>query len=129
MYIQGFLTALSIIVFVLLVVWYFGQIATSTNTALDMIEEIRQNCEQLESPGAACEFEQQVYNANYNIYCGKEMQEQFPECWNYLCSHKDKLLSRNIHGYTEDTWYRYGRSQSLTKFNGEPKLIWPVLSI
>jgi hypothetical protein len=31
--------------------------------------------------------------------------------------------------YTEDTWYRFGRSQSLTKFNGLPKLIWPVLSL
>ncbi len=63
------------------------------------------------------------------LYTPEEMQEQFPECWDYLCSHKDRLLSRSIQGYTEDTWYRYGRSQSLTKFNGEPKLIWPVLSV
>ena len=63
------------------------------------------------------------------LYTQKEMQKQFPQCWNYLCSHKDRLLSRGIQGYTEDTWHRYGRSQSLIKFNGDPKLIWPVLSL
>ena len=57
------------------------------------------------------------------------MQQQFPVCWNYLNAHRTKLQQRNMQGYTEGTWYRYGRSQSLTKFNGAPKLVWPVLSL
>jgi hypothetical protein len=55
--------------------------------------------------------------------------KNFPNCWEYLTAHKDRLMQRSISGYTPDTWYRYGRSQSLTKFNGEAKLIWPVLSV
>jgi hypothetical protein len=48
-------------------------------------------------------------------------------------------MQRSISGGTLKTWYRYGRSQSLTKFNdawveceayrNQPKLIWPVLSV
>lgn len=49
------------------------------------------------------------------------------------CYHQDRkfevLLLRNIQGYTSDTWYRYGRSQSLTKFDGQAKLIWSTLSL
>lgn len=64
-----------------------------------------------------------------NLYTQKEMKSNFPECWKYLCSFKDKLKKRSIQNSTPQTWYRFGRSQSLTKFNGDPKLIWPVLSL
>jgi type I restriction-modification system DNA methylase subunit len=62
------------------------------------------------------------------LYNQEEMKKYFPGTWKYLNSHKETLQKRDIQGYTEDTWYRYGRSQSLTKFTGEAKLIWPVLS-
>ena len=57
------------------------------------------------------------------------MKREFPKCWEYLSAFKGELAKRNIQNRTEDTWYQYGRSQSLTRFNGEPKVIWPTLSI
>ncbi|MEO7021157.1 MAG: DNA methyltransferase [Ktedonobacteraceae bacterium] len=63
------------------------------------------------------------------LYTPDEMQNQFPECWQYLNEHKDRLEIRKTQGYTPETWYRYGRSQSLTKFDGQSKLIWSTLSL
>jgi hypothetical protein len=63
------------------------------------------------------------------LYTQNEMKVKFPECWKYLTSFKEKLKKRNIQNGTAQTWYRFGRSQSLTKFNGDIKLIWPVLSL
>jgi len=63
------------------------------------------------------------------LYTPSEMYEKFPKCWSYLNAHKSALEKRSIQGRTPETWYRYGRSQSLTKFDGTPKLIWPVLSL
>jgi hypothetical protein len=55
------------------------------------------------------------------------MESQFPLAWAYLKAHKTSLKRRSIQSGTPHTWYRYGRSQSLTKFDS-PKLILPVLS-
>ncbi len=63
------------------------------------------------------------------LYTPEEMQTRFPQCWAYLAAHQAALEQRSIQGGTPETWYRYGRSQSLTKFDGTPKLIWPVLTI
>lgn len=63
------------------------------------------------------------------LYAPEEMQTRFPQCWAYLNAHKGTLERRSIQGGTPETWYRYGRSQSLTQFDGTPKLVWPVLSI
>lgn len=63
------------------------------------------------------------------LYTQDEMCTQFPACWEYLNAHKGRLERRKTQGYTPETWYRYGRSQSLTKFDGQPKLIWSTLSL
>lgn len=57
------------------------------------------------------------------------MERDFPKCWEYLNSHKDRLAKRSVQGVTAETWYRYGRSQSLRKFDERVRLIWPVLSL
>lgn len=59
------------------------------------------------------------------------MRVDYPKAFEYLSAHKDKLLSRNcVPAQTEDTWYRYGRSQSLSKFeNGTQHIIWSTLSL
>jgi len=76
---------------------------------------------------------------NAVLYTHEEMQSQFPACWQYLnalknrldphAPDKDQFTRKSVQGYTRDTWYRYGRSQSLTKFDGQPKLIWSTLSL
>ena len=57
------------------------------------------------------------------------MREQYPEALKYLEDYKSELDKRNMPGRTEDTWYAYGRSQSLKRFVGGEHLIWPVLSL
>jgi type I restriction-modification system DNA methylase subunit len=73
------------------------------------------------------------------LYTQDEMQDQFPKCWQYLNAHKNRLdpnapdrnqlARKSVQSYTPETWYRYGRSQSLTKFDEQPKLIWSTLSL
>jgi hypothetical protein len=74
-------------------------------------------------------FPYKIVGSKAQLYNQEEMKKYFPGSWKYLNSHKETILKRDIQGYTEDTWYRYGRSQSLTRFTDEPKLIWPVLSL
>ena len=59
-----------------------------------------------------------------------EMEQQFPGCWAYLNARKAELEHRSITGgpAAEHQWYQYGRSQSLTKLDGE-KIILPILSL
>ena len=60
----------------------------------------------------------------------RNMAKQFPGCWAYLNARRTELEARNIVGgaAAERQWYQYGRSQSLTRFDGE-KIILPVLSL
>ena len=59
-----------------------------------------------------------------------EMARRFPGCWAYLNARRAELEARNIVGglAAERQWYQYGRSQSLTKFEGD-KIILPSLSL
>ena len=59
-----------------------------------------------------------------------ELANRFPVCWEYFNSRRAELEQRNITGgrATEQQWYQFGRSQSLTKFDG-PKIILPILSL
>lgn len=61
----------------------------------------------------------------------KELIEQnYPLAYSYLFEHKTELLERSNRQMTEDTWYMYGRSQSLAKFEtGVGHLIWSVMSL
>ena len=72
-------------------------------------------------------FPYKIKNNDAALYTPREMRMFFPKTWKYLNAHKAKLMDRNIQGGTKETWYRYGRSQSLTKFNSE-KIIMPILS-
>jgi type I restriction-modification system DNA methylase subunit len=64
------------------------------------------------------------------MYTPQEMELNFPNCWEYLNQYKEALLKRSvIPPFTEQAWYKYGRSQSLTKFNGKSKLVWTTLSL
>ncbi len=67
-------------------------------------------------------------NGKTIIYSREEMKKKFTKTWDYLVSHKKELLKRDIQPFSEETWYAYGRSQSLGKFDGRNKLIAKVLS-
>ena len=59
-----------------------------------------------------------------------ELADRFPICWAYLCARRSELEKRNVSGGPADErqWYQFGRSQSLTKFDG-PKIVLPILSL
>lgn len=59
-----------------------------------------------------------------------EMANRYPDAWAYLKARRKELKKRNIVGGPggKQHWYQYGRSQSLTKFDG-PKIILPILSL
>ena len=67
-------------------------------------------------------------NGKAVLYSQARMRKSFPNTWKYLKHYKKELMDRSIQPFTEDTWYRYGRSQSLTKFDDRKKLIVKVLS-
>jgi hypothetical protein len=78
-------------------------------------------------PNAFMIFPYKIEGNSAELYSPEVMQEEFPNTWEYLSSHQGLLKKRNIQNGTPQTWYRYGRSQSLTKFSGE-KIILPSLS-
>lgn len=57
------------------------------------------------------------------------MRYQYPETFSYLSEYREELDTRNMPGRTENTWYAYGRGQSIRRFVGGEHLIWPVLSL
>lgn len=65
------------------------------------------------------------------LYSKEELEDEFPLCWEYLNMYKGNLMGRKDgkNPFSEDNWFRYGRSQSLAKFNGDPKLVWTTLSL
>lgn len=71
----------------------------------------------------------EVINKRAVLYTPAELQKLFPNCYKYLNSNKEALLKRKVKpDFTEENWYKFGRSQSLTKFIENPKLVWTVLS-
>jgi len=74
-------------------------------------------------------FPYKVSGRTAKLYTEVEMRSQFPVCWKYLKFYKTALIppKRNVQNFSKKTWYRYGRSQSLSKFEGE-KIIFPILS-
>lgn len=79
------------------------------------------------SPNAYMIFPYKVQGDRAELFTQAEVREQFPRTWDYLRVHKKRLSKRSIQNGTPQTWYRFGRSQSLTKLVGE-KLILPSLS-
>ena len=72
-------------------------------------------------------FPYEVADGKANLYTEEQMESRFPRCWDYLDAHREKLEGRSIRG-GEEKWYQYGRTQSLTKFDGSDKLIWSTLA-
>lgn len=81
-------------------------------------------------PNAFIIFPYTIHEGRAIVHSEDDMQTRFPLCYRYLSSHRDQLEDRSIRGGAgSTTWYQFGRSQSLTKFMGAEKLIWPVLSL
>ncbi|GAB62731.1 MAG: endonuclease [Candidatus Jettenia sp.] len=79
-------------------------------------------------PNALIIFPYTISNNRAEVFSEKLLKSNYPLCWKYLNHYKTDLEERSINGTREIKWYQYGRSQSLTKFHNNPKIIWPVLS-
>lgn len=75
-------------------------------------------------------FPYEIIDSSAHLIQPDVLEVQFPGCWAYLTARRRELEGRNVTGgvATERQWYQYGRSQSLTKFEG-PKIILPILSL
>lgn len=63
-------------------------------------------------------------------YSLSEMKKYWPRTLSYLQAYRRILKKRSIQGGKgSNGWYRFGRSQSLAKFDGREKLIVKVLSL
>ena len=76
------------------------------------------------------ELVQRGRGSRARLFQPEKMARDFPGCWEYLNARRQELEQRNITGgrVGEQQWYQFGRSQSLTKFDG-PKIILPILSL
>jgi hypothetical protein len=72
-------------------------------------------------------FPYEIVGSKAVLFSPEKMRMEFPKAWAYLDAFKELLQGRSIQGGTPTTWYRFGRSQNLTKFNTE-KIISQVLS-
>ncbi|WP_419168793.1 Eco57I restriction-modification methylase domain-containing protein [Halobacteriovorax sp.] len=74
-------------------------------------------------------FPYKIEDGKAKVFEEDYFKESYPCCWEYLSKFKVELSSRSIEPKKNAMWYQFGRSQSLTKFDGERKIIWPVLSL
>lgn len=57
------------------------------------------------------------------------LKESAPHAFAYFKSIEEQLRSRSMKPIPdEESWHRFGRSQSLNRFNGTPHIIWTVMS-
>ncbi len=75
-------------------------------------------------------FPYHIENNKARLIQPDEFAKSYPSAWEYLNSYKSDLEKRKISGgqISQQQWYQYGRSQSLTKFSGN-KIILPALSL
>ena len=74
-------------------------------------------------------FPYRVKNRKAELIKPTEMRSKYINAWKYLSSYSKELKKRNLQKGPKSLWYRYGRSQSLTKFDGRPHIVIKVLSL
>lgn len=62
------------------------------------------------------------------LYSIDEIKKYYPHFFDYLKDFEKELKLRKMKDIDESNWFKFGRSQSLTKFSDNEKLVWPVLS-
>lgn len=72
-------------------------------------------------------FPYKVLDDHAELIGEEDFRCNFPLAWEYLNINKASLEKRNLQG-NNPKWYQYGRSQSLSKFHNNHKLVWSVLA-
>lgn len=71
-------------------------------------------------------FPYKVTNGKAKTIPKKTLKRKFPNAYSYLSHFKKDLGKRSLDAHSKD-WYRFGRSQALTKIEKQPKIIVGVL--
>lgn len=67
----------------------------------------------------------EVIDGKAYLFSEEEIKNNYPNTYRYLKYIKNDLLKRSGK-YSENDWYKYGRSQALTRF--DPKIVFPTNS-
>lgn len=74
-------------------------------------------------------FPYQIVNGKAKLILIDEIRRRYPRAYSYLVSVKTELDKRSMSPARKgNDWHKFGRTQSLTRFDGNEHLIWPVLS-
>lgn len=94
----------------------------NSSDSLDTYEYLR--------PNKLVIYPYEIINEQAKLISLDRLKTEFVGTYEYLMDYKDRLESRNISPKptTENEWYRYGRHQSLNKFDDEEKIIVGILS-
>lgn len=60
-------------------------------------------------------FPYDLSNERPRLWSPKEMEEKFPNAWNYLSRYQQQLKDRESSAFDDDEWYRFGRNQNIDK--------------
>lgn len=71
-------------------------------------------------------FPYEVRNGKAKTIPKKTFKKNYPNAYNYLLDYKKELKERSLDDHSKE-WYRFGRSQSLTRIENQPKIIVGVL--
>jgi len=112
-YVESFVLALAITLFVLSIFWYYNVYTGAQENALQSIEEIRAQCDALVLMDAACELEENSYDASMKILCGPEMEAALSDLevnvkgsydrWEVQALHEGKLGAQDALDFNKNT--------------------------
>lgn len=75
-------------------------------------------------------FPYEIVNGEPSVIPLSKLKSVAPKCYSYFLSIKDILQQRAMGSKTTDeNWHRFGRSQSLKRFGGEPHIVWTVMTL
>ena len=77
-------------------------------------------------PEALVLFPYDVIDNSARLFSKDELENRFPLAWQYLCTNRKVLESRERGKFSDAQWYRFGRSQNLGLWE-QPKLLVPYM--
>ena len=77
-------------------------------------------------PSAFVLFPYEIRNHSARLFSENEMQQNYPLAWAYLSRNRKVLEAREKGKFTDEQWYRFGRTQNLGLWE-QPKLMIPYM--
>lgn len=75
-YLDGLIAALIVVSIFLTGMWYYNELNSSKDRAINQINTFQKNCETLQAQKSECELTKRSYDLDAEIMCGKTLVEQ-----------------------------------------------------